>query len=176
MQTHWLTKRLKRRPPSSWSLDTRAQADGGVANPNLEGLFTVLSVGVGYLVVNSPWSLVTNAAINGDITYADGRKTVTRNILIKANNYVFNGALPWTQWPYYLFSNYFLTGPSDSFLTSCPTREFYCTLSKDLWMNAVYGGPGYWANTSRAIYTYGNHRINNRTYWFKPFVAAGRAS
>ncbi len=27
---------------------------------------------------------VTNAAINGDITYADGRKTVTRNILIKA--------------------------------------------------------------------------------------------
>ena len=128
-----------------------AQADGGVANPNLEGLFTVLSVGVGYLVVNSPWSLVTNAAINGDITYADGRKTVTRNILIKANNYVFNGALPWTQWPYYLFSNYYLTSPSDSFLTSCPTREFYCTLSQDLWMNAVYGGPG--PGTHKIIFT-----------------------
>jgi len=128
-----------------------AQSDGGVANPNLEGLFTVLSVGVGYLVVNSPWSLVTNAAINGDITYADGRKTVTRNILIKANNYVFNGALPWTQWPYYLFSNYFLTSPSDSFLTSCPTREFYCTLSQDLWMNAVYGGPG--PGTHKIIFT-----------------------
>jgi hypothetical protein len=95
--------------------------------------------------------LVTNAAINGDITYADGRKTVTRNILIKANNYVFNGALPWTQWPYYLFSNYYLTSPSDSFLTSCPTREFYATLSQDLWMNAVYGGPG--AGTHKIIFT-----------------------
>lgn len=119
-----------------------AQADGGLANPNLEGLFTVLSVGAGFLVVNSAWSLVTNPLINGTITYADGRRTVTRNIIIKSNMYVFNGALPWTEWPSYLFSNYYLTTPSDRFLTSIPLREFYATLSQDLWMNAVYGGPG----------------------------------
>lgn len=128
-----------------------AQADGGVANPNLEGLFTVLSVGVGYLVVNSPWSLVTNAAINGDITYADGRKTITRDIITDLNNYVFNGALPWTQWPSYDFNEYFLTGPSDKFLTSIPVQTFYATLSQDLWMNAVYGGPG--PGTHKIIFT-----------------------
>ena len=128
-----------------------AQSDGGVANPSLEGLFTVLSVGVGFLVVNSPWSLVTNAAINGDITYADGRKTITRDILTKLNNYVFNGAIPWTQWPSYLFQDYYLTSPSDKFLSSIPDKEFYATLSQDLWMNAVYGGPG--PGTHKIIFT-----------------------
>jgi len=120
-----------------------AQADGGLANPNLEGLFTVLSVGVGFLVVNSAWSLVTNAAINGDITYADGRRTVTRDIITKLNNYVFNGAIPWIQWPSWDENDYYLTGPSNEFLTSIPVNEFYATLSQDLWMNAVYGSmPG----------------------------------
>jgi hypothetical protein len=120
-----------------------AQADGGLANPNLEGLFTVLSVGVGFFVVNSLWSLVTNAAINGDVTYADGRKTVTYNIIDNLNNYVFNGALPWTEWPSWNHLDYFLTGPSNEFLTSIPVNNFYATLSQDLWMNAVYGSmPG----------------------------------
>jgi hypothetical protein len=128
-----------------------AQSDGGVANPSLEGLFTVLSVGVGFLVVNSPWSLVTNATINGDVTYADGRKTITRDIITDLNNYVFNGALPWTQWPSYQFQTYYLTAPTDKFLTSIPAQEFYATLSQDLWMNAVYGGPG--PGTHKIIFT-----------------------
>jgi hypothetical protein len=128
-----------------------AQSDGGLANPNLEGLFTVLSVGVGYLVVNSPWSLVTNAAINGDITYADGRKTVTYNIIDNLNNYVFNGALPWTEWPFWNHLDYFLLGPTNEFLTSIPVTNFYATLSQDLWMNAVYGSmPG---GTHKIIFT-----------------------
>ena len=128
-----------------------AQADGGVANPSLEGLFTVLSVGVGFFVVNSPWSLVTNATINGDVTYADGRKTITRNIITDLNNFVFNGAIPWTQWPSYLFNDYYLTSPTDKFLSSIPAQEFYATLSQDLWMNAVYGGPG--PGTHKIIFT-----------------------
>jgi len=128
-----------------------AQVDGGVANPSLEGLFTVLSVGVGFLVVNSPWSLVTNPLIDGSITYADGRRTVTRDIITKLNMYVFNGAIPWTQWPSYLFSEYYLTGPSDKFLTTLPAQEFYATLSQDLWMNAVYGAPG--GGTHKIVFT-----------------------
>jgi hypothetical protein len=120
-----------------------AQSDGGLANPNLEGLFTVLSVGVGFFVVNSLWSLVTNAAINGDVTYADGRKTTTYNIINNLNNYVFNGALAWTKWPFWNHLDYFLTGPTNEFLTSIPVTNFYATLSQDLWMNAVYGSmPG----------------------------------
>lgn len=128
-----------------------AQSDGGVANPNLEGLFTVLSVGVGYLVVNSPWSLVTNAAINGDITYADGRKTVTRDIITELNNYVFNGALPWTQWPLWDENQYYLQTAFDKFLTSCPATNFYATLSQDLWMNAVYEAAG--IGTHKIVFT-----------------------
>ena len=128
-----------------------AQADGGLANPNLEGLFTVLSVGVGFLVVNSAWSLVTNAVINGDITYADGRKTTTYDIIDSLNNYVFNGALPWTEWPSYLYTDYFLNAPTKEFLTTIPVQEFYATLSQDLWMNAVYGSmPG---GTHKIIFT-----------------------
>ena len=116
-----------------------AQADGGVANPSLEGLFTVISVGVGFFVVNSAWSLVTNAAINGDVTYADGRKTITRDIITDLNNYVFNGALPWTEWPAWDENNYNLDSATDSFLTSIPVTNFYATLSQDLWLNAAYG-------------------------------------
>ena len=128
-----------------------AQADGGVANPSLEGLFTVLSVGVGFFVVNSPWSLVTNAAINGDVTYADGRKTITRNIITDLNNFVFNGALPWTKWPSWDENEYYLNNVTDKFLTSIPAQEFYATLSQDLWMNAVYGAiPG---GTHKIIFT-----------------------
>jgi len=127
------------------------QADLGVANPNLEGLFTVLSVGVGFFVVNSLFSLVTNATINGDVTYADGRKTVTYNIIDNLNNYVFNGALPWTEWPSWNYLDYFLTAPTKEFLTSIPVLSFYATLSQDLWMNAVYGSmPG---GTHKIIFT-----------------------
>jgi hypothetical protein len=128
-----------------------AQSDGGLANPNLEGLFTVLSVGVGFFVVNSLWSLVTNAAINGDVTYADGRKTVTYNIIDNLNNFVFNGALPWTKWPFWNHLDYFLTGPSNEFLTSIPVNNFYSTLSQDLWMNAVYGSMA--GGTHKIIFT-----------------------
>lgn len=115
------------------------QADLGVANPNLEGLFTVLSVGVGFLVVNSPWSAVSNPNIDGDITYADGRKTVTRDLLLDLNNFVFNGAFKWVDWPSYDYQDYMLNGVFDKFLTSFPpgNKNMYCTLSQDMWVDAV---------------------------------------
>jgi hypothetical protein len=64
---------------------------------------------------------------------------------------VFNGALPWTQWPSWDENNYNLDSATDSFLTSIPALEFYATLSQDLWMNAVYGAiPG---GTHKIIFT-----------------------
>lgn len=114
----------------------------GAVNPNLEGLFTVLVATPTYIVVNSLWSQIVNINKDGDITYADGRRTITRDIVTKIKMYVFNGAIPWTEWPSYLFQTYYLTSSSDKFLTSIPQRDFYATLSQDLWMNAVYGGPG----------------------------------
>jgi hypothetical protein len=113
------------------------QADLGVANPNLEGLFTVLSVGVGFLVVSSPFAAVTDITINGAITYADGRKTVTRDIITALNKFVFNGAIRWVEWPVYDYDEFMLNNFQDQFLTNLPDNNFYATLSQDLWVNAV---------------------------------------
>jgi hypothetical protein len=123
---------------------------GGV-NANLDGLYTVLVATGTYIVINFLWSSITNANKDVDITYADGRRTITRDIITDLNKYVFNGALPWTQWPSYLFNDYYLTSPTDKFLSSIPAQEFYATLSQDLWMNAVYGGPG--PGTHKIIFT-----------------------
>ena len=116
------------------------QADLGVANPNLEGLFTVLSVGVGFLVVSSPFAAVTNITINGAITYADGRKTVTRDMMTALNKFVFNGAIRWVEWPAYDYNDYMLNSFQDKLLTNLPPSNFYATLSQDLWLNAVANG------------------------------------
>ena len=117
------------------------QAAGGIAaNPNLEGLFTVLSVGVGFLVVSSPWATVTNINIDGAITYADGRKTVTRDIITAIKNFVFNGAIRWVEWPAYDYNDYMLNSFQDKLLTNLPDNNFYATLSQDLWLNAVANG------------------------------------
>ena len=118
------------------------QADLGVANPNLEGLFTVLVANAAYIVVNSLWSLVTNANIDGAITYADGRKTVNRNLAQQLNKYVFNGAINWAQWPSYNYQDYMLNGVFDKFLTNYPVNNLnmYATLSQDMWVNAIANG------------------------------------
>jgi len=116
------------------------QADLGVANPNLEGLFTVLVANPAYIVVNSLWSLVTNANIDGAITYADGRKTITRDIITALDNFVFNGAIRWVEWPVYDYNKFMLNNNTDRFLTNLPIDNFYATLSQDIWLNAVANG------------------------------------
>jgi hypothetical protein len=118
------------------------QADLGVANPNLEGLFTVLVANPLYIVVNSLFSLVTDITIDGAITYADGRKTVNRNLAQVLNRYVFNGAIRWSEWPSYNYQDYMLNGFTDDFLTNYPAanKNMYATLSQDMWFNAVANG------------------------------------
>lgn len=123
---------------------------GGV-NANLDGLYTVLVATPTSIVINFLWSSITNANKDVDITYADGRKTTTYNIIDDLNNFVFNGALPWTQWPSWDENDYDLSSNTDKFLTSIPATNFYSTLSQDLWMNAVYGAiPG---GTHRIVFT-----------------------
>jgi len=118
------------------------QADLGVANPNLEGLFTVLVANPAYIVVNSLFSLVTDITIDGAITYADGRKTVNRNLAQQLNKYVFNGAINWAQWPSYNYQDFMLNGIFDKFLTNYPAgnKNMYATLSQDMWVNCIANG------------------------------------
>jgi len=117
------------------------QTGAGVANANLDGLYTVLVATPTYIVINFLWSSITNAGKDVEVTYADGRKTTTYAIVSALNYYVFNGAMPWVDFPTWDMNEYYLTNITDKFLTTCPDT-FYCTLSEDLWMNAVYGGPG----------------------------------
>jgi len=113
---------------------------GATANPNLEGLFTVVVANPLYIVVSSPWATVTAAVLGGAITYADGRKTVTRDIITAIKKFVFNGAIRWVEWPVYDYDEFMLNGFQDRFLTNLPPSEFYATLSQDLWVNAVANG------------------------------------
>ena len=68
------------------------QSDGGVANPGVEGLHTVLSATANNFTINALWADVTNAAIDGEVTYADFRKTITPKDVIIQDRETFNGA------------------------------------------------------------------------------------
>ena len=70
------------------------QAAGGIAaNPALEGLHTVISVtDANNFTVNVLWTTITNATINGNVTYADLRKTQVLDDEVIETVEVFNGA------------------------------------------------------------------------------------
>lgn len=118
------------------------QADGGVANPYLEGLFTVLSATSSYLVVDSLWSLVTDATMDGVITYADNRKTYTFGA--EYTKSVFNGALRWLDFPSYNYLDFNPTSNVKRWFTNQPTT-FYSTLGQDIYLNVgnATGNPDY---------------------------------
>lgn len=112
------------------------QADGGVANPQLEGLHTVISATGSTVVVNVSWSTITDAAIDGVVKYADNRKVITRDITEIDDNMVFNAAFRWTDWTSYDFHNYVLTAPTALWLTNQP-QTYHCTIGQDISLNII---------------------------------------
>jgi hypothetical protein len=69
------------------------QAAGGIAaNPTVEGLHTVVYAEANLFVINARWDTVTDATINGTVTYADLRKTQVLDDEIIEDQEVFNGA------------------------------------------------------------------------------------
>lgn len=111
------------------------QADGGIANPGVEGLHTVIAVnGTTSFTINALWSEVTDATVNGSIKYADNRKDINLELLTTVNKYVFNGAMPWIDMPFYDETDYNLTTSDKLWLTNQP-ESFHCTLTQDLWLN-----------------------------------------
>ena len=115
---------------------TIVQADGGVANPQLEGLFTVIAItGTTDFTVEALWSNITDATINGTVKYSDNRKTVTRDVTTTLNKYVWNGALSFQAWRLYDELRYLLNSGSDLLLTDLPQTGFYATPEQDLIVN-----------------------------------------
>jgi hypothetical protein len=111
------------------------QADGGVANPGVEGLHTVIAItGTTNFTINALWSGVTDATINGVVEYADKRKTIDLDIESTLDKFVFNGVYPWLEFPYWDETDYELDGITKEWLTDQP-QLFSCTPGQDLWLN-----------------------------------------
>jgi hypothetical protein len=116
------------------------QADGGVANPGVEGLHTVIAItGTTNFTINALWSEVTDATINGSIKYADNRKDINLNEISTLDKYVFNGAISLIDMPFYDQDDYVLDNNRALWLTDQPFT-FSCTLGQDLWLNLKDNG------------------------------------
>ncbi len=117
-----------------------AQADSGAANPQLEGLHTIIAVtGTTDFTVSALWSDVTDATINGTVQYADNRKTITRDVVTESNKYVYNGAFTHNDWATYSGSAYINTGNTTKFLTYQPL-EFYITDDQEVYFDLSIAG------------------------------------
>jgi hypothetical protein len=110
------------------------QADGGVANPQLEGLHTVVSATGSGFVVNVLWSTITSASVDGVVKYADNRKTITRDITLVDSLIGYNAAFRWTDWSTYNQTNYTLNSNTKLWLTNQP-QSYRMTPGQDAWLN-----------------------------------------
>lgn len=111
------------------------QDDGGVANPLLEGLHSVINSSGSWFEVSVPWTSVTDANVNGSVVYADNRKVVTYDITEFDIKRVFNGARRFIEFPTYDENTYNPNGVTKLWITNQPQTEFNATLGQDLWLN-----------------------------------------
>ena len=119
----------------TFSVGDQVVVDAGT-NTLITGLWTVVAVtGSTDFTISALWTNVTYPTENGTVTYADKRKTVTRDIDEILNKWVFNGALPWALFNQYDLNNYLLDDPDALFLTSCPTSGMVITPTQEIWFN-----------------------------------------
>jgi hypothetical protein len=116
------------------------QADDGLANPLIEGLFVVKSVQSStQFTISALWSNVNNATIDGNVYYADNRKTQTLAEITESDKYVFNGVRSWTDYTTYNQNQYLIDTINNTqlFVTDLPTTGFSITPTQNLWLNVA---------------------------------------
>jgi len=111
----------------------------GVANSAVNGLWTVIAIsGTTNFTINALFANVNDPTANGTVNYADNRKTITRDIVTALDKYVFNGALPWSEFRIYDEDTFILDNAADRLLTNIPARGgFRVTPQQDLWVNIM---------------------------------------
>ncbi len=110
-------------------------------NTLITGLWTVIAItGTTDFTISALWSNVTDPTENGTVTYADKRKTVTRDIEESLNKWVFNGARPWDKWNGYAYTDYLLDNTSALFLTSMSYRNMTIAPNQKVWFNGFNNG------------------------------------
>jgi len=124
----------------TFAVGDQVVVDAGT-NTLITGLWTVVAItGSTDFTISALWTNVTDATANGSVTYADKRKTVTRDIEEELNKWVFNGALPWIRFNSYDLNNYLLDDPDAYFLTSCPEYGITITPTQEIWFNGYTNG------------------------------------
>lgn len=113
------------------------QSDNGVANPLIEGLFVVKSVQSStQFTISALWADVNDATIDGNVYFADNRKTQTLAIITESDKYVFNGVRTWLDYTTYNENQYLIDGTGTQlFVTDLPTTGFMMTPTQNLWLN-----------------------------------------
>jgi hypothetical protein len=116
------------------------QADDGLANPLIEGLFVVKSVQSStQFTISALWSNVNDATIDGNVYYADNRKTQTLAEITESDKYVFNGVRSWVDYTTYNQNQYLIDTINNTqlFVTDLPTTGFSITPTQNLWLNVA---------------------------------------
>ena len=115
------------------------QVDGGALKPVLQGLHTVVKVlSNTSIVIDIPFSVVgSGAAVAGDVTYANGQKTIFPNLLSILDKGAFNAAYSHIDWRTYTDT---VIEPSvNTALLSDIPQEFSVTDNTALLLNAYRG-------------------------------------
>ena len=129
---------------------------GPTGNPALEGLHTVISATGSTFTVNVLWSTIGESTANGNVAYADQRKTVVLNDALITNKEVFNGAF-----------NLFINNTDNA---PFPSSQFLATNSNGLLMTSNYVSITYPAAAFYGAQFYYNLRVyagaNYEVEWY----------
>jgi len=109
------------------------QVDSGVANPLLQGYQIITARSATWLEVNVAWSSITNATIDGVISYADNRKTTTLNITNILSKVAFNGTFDTQEEVNYTANRFSLTSIGELLVKR---KEHYITRKTPIILNA----------------------------------------
>lgn len=93
---------------------------------DVDGLYNIVSVqSATSFTISLTYKAAYASLTTGTIVYADGRKTITRNITTMLNRYVFNGALPFKDFPSYNYATYNTSNDLFDLVTSIPKDGIY---------------------------------------------------
>lgn len=130
------------------------QNDGGVAMPNMTGLFTVISVAGNNVTISRLWAEVTPAAVGGSVIYADRRKTQFLNQFDETID-LYNAAFSFKDFQSYVPADWKLTdGTTKKMLTDIPRARISITPTQDVF--AMLYGNTMTGNTYKVAIRAGN--------------------
>ena len=144
--------------------NTFALGDQIVINdPLLTGLFTVTDdTSTTQITIDAPWQASYSGTTTGTISYADNRKTITRDLLTYSNYVAYNAAFTFIDFISYDANTYKLDDialPVEQLLTDMPIN-YYAYPTQDIWVNYA---PFYNSTATYMYFTNSNGDVFRKT-------------